>query len=346
MPDPTCAGLMPRVPVGAALAAVAVVLSGCASATESEGVTERPTPSAAAPALSPTPSPGEPVRSPAATPAPTPTSPLDVDISSLREVVDLLAGQLGPREATSRQFLRASRFVERRLDDLGYDVSTQPVPVPAGTSWGVDVPAGESVNVVAVAPGTNLARPHLVVGAHLDTVPQAPGGVDNASGISVVLEVARLAMVERPPQPVVFVAFGAEEPRGPGDDLHHFGSQAYVASLPPDQRDALIGAIAVDSVGISGGGVPVCTADVGPDPFTQAVRQAVRQADVPLRPCANRTSDHWSFVRDSLDGTRIGLAGAEEYAEYHSADDVAQIVRGRPLVQAAEAVWAAVSRDW
>ena len=270
----------------------------------------------------------------------------EVDSSSMREVVDLLAGTLGPREATSRAFARAARLVERRLSDLGYEVTTQPFPVPAGTSWGVPVPAGESVNVVAVAPGTDLSQPHLVVGAHLDTVPQAPGAVDNASGVSVVLEAARLAMVRPPPQPVVFVAFGAEEPRGPGDDLHHFGSQAFVASLPPEQRSALVGAIAVDSVGISDGGVPVCTADVGPDPFTPAVRQALRRADVPLRPCTSRTSDHWSFVRDGLDGTRIGLAGVDEYAQYHSAADVPDVVRDRLLTQAADAVWAAISRAY
>ena len=31
--------------------------------------------------------------------------------------------------------------------------------------------------------------------------------------------------------PVVFVAFGAEEPRGPADDEHHFGSRTYVRRL-------------------------------------------------------------------------------------------------------------------
>lgn len=282
----------------------------------------------------------------AASPTATPEPAAEVDRESLLDVVDALAAELGPREATGRAFARAARLVERRLSDLGYDVTTQPVPVPAGTSWGVDVPAGESVNVVAVAPGANLAEPHIVVGAHLDTVPQAPGGVDNASGVSVVLEVARLAMVDPPPQPVVFVAFGAEEPRGPGDDLHHFGSQAFVAAMPPRQRAALIGAIAIDSVGISRTGVPVCSANDVPDPFTEAVRRAMRQADVPMRPCTNRTSDHWSFVRTGLDGSRIGLAGTDEYAEYHSGADVADVVGGRPLVQAAKGVWAAISRPW
>ncbi|MGA7689474.1 MAG: M28 family peptidase [Jiangellales bacterium] len=338
---------MDRLHVGIAVAAAGLLAAGCTTSTEPSAGPEPAVRALDSPA--PTPSPtrdNAATNEAAASPTTTPEPAAEVNRSSLLDVVDGLAAGLGPREATSRAFARAARLMERRLSDLGYDVTTQPVPVPAGTSWGVDVPAGESVNVVAVAPGTNLAEPHIVVGAHLDTVPQAPGGVDNASGVSAVLEVARLAMVDPPPQPVVFVAFGAEEPRGLGDDLHHFGSQAYVAAMPPNQRAALIGAIAIDSVGISRTGVPVCSADEAPDPFTQAVRQALRQADVPLRPCTNRTSDHWSFVRNGLDGTRIGLAGTDEYAEYHSGADVADVVRGRPLVQAAEGVWAAISRPW
>ena len=36
--------------------------------------------------------------------------------------------------------------------------------------------------------------------------------------------------------PVVLVAFGAEEPRGPTDDDHHYGSRAYVDALAAAQR--------------------------------------------------------------------------------------------------------------
>ncbi len=263
----------------------------------------------------------------------------------MREVVDTLAGEIGPREGTSESFARAADLVEQTLADLGYDVTRQAVPVPAGNSWGVPVPAGESENVVAAPTGADLSQPHLVVGAHLDTVPQAPGGVDNASGISVVLEVARLATLQEPEVPVVFVAFGAEEPRGPGDDLHHFGSQAYVAAMPAQQRDALIGALAVDSVGVSATGVPICSA-TGADAFTDAVRDRAAAAGAPVRACENRTSDHWSFVRNGLDGTRIGLAGQAEFAEYHSPADVPAVVSDDLLAEAAQAVWGAVSASW
>ena len=78
--------------------------------------------------------------------------------------------------------------------------------------------------MVAAPVGFDPREPYVIVGAHLDTVPQAPGAEDNASGVSVLMELSRMAVVEPPATPTVFVAFGAEEPRGAGHDWHHFGS--------------------------------------------------------------------------------------------------------------------------
>jgi Zn-dependent M28 family amino/carboxypeptidase len=264
-------------------------------------------------------------------------------VGAAQRTIARLARDIGPREATSPSFERAARFVERRLVDLGYTVRDQSFTVPAGTSWGVPVPSGQTRNVVAVAPGTDRDQPHLVVGAHLDTVPQAPGAVDDASGIAIVLEIARMARLQPPPYPVVFVAFAAEEPRGPGDDLHHFGSQEYVRQLTPAQRRGLIGAVAIDSVGVSRD-VPVCSATETPGAFVRGVRTAVRDAGLPVRSCVNRTSDHWSFVRNGLAGVRVGLAGTQEYAEYHSARDTVDVVDPAALATAGQAVWAALQR--
>jgi Zn-dependent M28 family amino/carboxypeptidase len=96
-------------------------------------------------------------------------------------------------------------------------------------------------------------------------VPQAPGAEDNASGIAVLLELARMFGPPggaRAGLPVVLVAFGAEEPRGDGDARHHYGSRAYVASLPAAHRAALRGMVSIDRVGV-GRVVPVCTANAG-----------------------------------------------------------------------------------
>jgi Zn-dependent M28 family amino/carboxypeptidase len=81
-------------------------------------------------------------------------------------------------------------------------------------------------------------------------VPQAPGAEDNASGVAVLLELAWMAAREEPRLPVVFVAFAAEEPRGDGDAMHHFGSRVYVNRMPARERRALRGMVSLDRVGV------------------------------------------------------------------------------------------------
>ncbi len=58
--------------------------------------------------------------------------------------------------------------------------------------------------------------------------------------------------------PVRFIAFGgAEEPRGSGDRLHHFGSQYYVAQLGGDTARSVKAMVALDRVGAPGPAVPI-----------------------------------------------------------------------------------------
>ena len=204
---------------------------------------------------------------PAPPPAPSPSASPPVEAANVSTAVGAvrhLAGRIGPRTATGPAYRRAARWVSGRLGRLGYTVRLQEVRVPGGVSWGVPVPAGTSVNVVAVPPGVSLTSPHLVVGAHLDTVPQAPGAEDNASGVGVLLTVAEAVAGRRTRLPVVFVAFGAEEPRGGTDADHHYGSRAYVDRLGPARREAVRGMVSLDRVGV-GTVLPVCSAGAGPD---------------------------------------------------------------------------------
>lgn len=252
------------------------------------------------------------------------------------DTVRRLAGDIGPREATTASFRRAADMVAQRLRGLGYDVRRQRLSVPAGESWGIPVPAGGTANVVAALAGFDATSPHVVVGAHLDTVPQAPGAEDNASGVAVLLELARLSAGVRLPTPVVFVAFAAEEPRGPGDDDHHFGSQAYVAAMGPAERDALVGMVSLDRVGV-GREVPVCTGGLTPLTIATALLRTAQRAGIAARPCENRTSDHWSFEKAGLRAARLG---GTDYAEYHSSRDVPSVVSAAQLDRVGRLLWA------
>jgi Zn-dependent M28 family amino/carboxypeptidase len=252
-----------------------------------------------------------------------------------------LAKDIGPREATSAAFYEAVELVQERFDDLGYSTTRQGVRAPAGVSWGVPVDAGRSVNVVADPPDLDPKASHLVVGAHLDTVPQAPGAEDNASGVAVVLELARLATRAETRLPVRFVAFGAEEPRGEGEAWHHFGSKRYVDLLDARGRRAMAGMVSLDRVGVSASAVPVCTGGTGSTAVQRAVLRAAKSVDVAAESCVNTGSDHYSFELRGMPAARVG---GVSYSEYHSEADLPRVVDPDQLDRAARVTWAWLAR--
>jgi Zn-dependent M28 family amino/carboxypeptidase len=178
--------------------------------------------------------------------------------------------------------------------------------------------------------------PFLIIGAHLDTVPQAPGAEDNASGVGVMLETARLAAHAATRHPVVFVAFAAEEPRGTGDERHHYGSRAMVAGLSSAERRSLTGMVALDRVGV-GRAVPICHGGLGSADVVRSLQRGARSAGVATRSCGvNRSSDHWSFEQAGLPAARIG---STPYAQYHSARDRPPVVEPAQLGRVGRLLW-------
>jgi Zn-dependent M28 family amino/carboxypeptidase len=81
---------------------------------------------------------------------------------------------------------------------------------------------GAHRNVVATPRGWG-SRPVTLLAAHYDTVPDCPGADDNASGLAVMLECARVLGELDAERSVAFVAFNAEE-----DGL--VGSRDFVAN--------------------------------------------------------------------------------------------------------------------
>lgn len=327
-----------------AAAAAGIALSACStgppagaptppppSGTAGTTVTPGPSGSSGGPTSAPTTQspPGPPTGSGGA-PAPSTgqgtTAPARGSFDAARAVADVrfLAGRIGPRLATGPAFRRAGRVVERHLRTLGYDVRREIFHVPAGSSWGVPVRAGRSFNVVAEPDGFDPDRPHVVLGAHLDTVAVAPGAEDNASGVAVLLELARVlgGVSSASRLPVVLVAFGAEEPRGTGDDLHHFGSQHHVRALSPARRESLRAMVSLDRVGV-GRSVPVCTGPLSPSGAQRALLRTAERVDVPAHACENTASDHWSFEKA---GFTVARLGSTSYAAYHSAEDLPGVV--------------------
>jgi Zn-dependent M28 family amino/carboxypeptidase len=107
----------------------------------------------------------------------------------------------------------------------------------------------QSPNVIGVLRGTDpaLRDEYVVISAHLDHLGIAEpvngdaiynGAVDNASGVAVLIELARMFAAAAPRRSILFIAVTGEEPGLIGSD--------YFAQHPTVPRDALVADINVD----------------------------------------------------------------------------------------------------
>lgn len=155
-------------------------------------------------------------------------------VSGERAHADVRAiAALGARPAGSATERRAAALVEARFRSLGYRVVTQRVPLPRG---------GASRNVVALPRGPIRA----VVTAHVDGVSEGPAANDNASGVAVMLELAR---VLRGADGVLFAALGAEE-RVETDSRIHLGSARLARGFSAAGKRRIRIAVNLDMVGV------------------------------------------------------------------------------------------------
>ena len=145
-----------------------------------------------------------------------------VDPSRLWKHVEILAGEReGERD---RSFTRD--YISKQLQTLGFSPELQPFE--------------RGINVFAERKGTDLNSGAILVAAHYDTVPKSPGADDNATGVAVVLEVARL-LGSRTTSRTLQVAFFDREEIGLLGSLAFTGSAARLKNLQ--------GAIVLDMVG-------------------------------------------------------------------------------------------------
>ena len=102
---------------------------------------------------------------------------------------------------------------------------------------------GESVNVIAETPGGDPSRT-VVIGAHLDSVPDGPGINDNGSGSGGILEIAEVyaAQDRTPRNKLRFMWYGAEE-------IGLIGSTKYVESLTQEEKDDILVMLNFDMIG-------------------------------------------------------------------------------------------------
>lgn len=183
-----------------------------------------------------------------------------------------------------------------------------------------------------------LGSGEIVVGAHYDTVPGSPGADDNASGVSVLLELARLL----PDRKIRFVAFANEEaPYFLGEEMGSYvyarergkgvramfslemlgyyddapGSQSYPAPLGlfyPDRADfiAFVGDL---------GAFGLVRRSIGA--FRRHAKFPSEGLAAPSMIPGVSWSDHWSFRKHGVPAIMVTDTAFYRYPHYHLPSD-------------------------
>ena len=121
---------------------------------------------------------------------------------------------------------RTRTYITNELRKLGWNPKLERFP--------------QGVNIFAERKGTQETTGAILIAAHYDTVFKSPGADDNASGIAVILEIARLLGKTSTPRTLQLAFFDKEE-------AGLLGSLAFAAQ--PQHIKNLQGVIVMDMVG-------------------------------------------------------------------------------------------------
>lgn len=251
-----------------------------------------------------------------------------ISADSLLAVVEFLAAH-ETRRFTSQGAASTVSYITRRLTGLGIPVEHNYVNVKDRLGNSVVV-----TNVLADLSGAGFDLNTLLVCAHYDSRAKdwrepAPGADDNASGVAVLLETARvLAKGGRRPS-VTLAFFGGEE-----DSL--LGSKAF-AENALDDHPGLRGVVNVDMVGYDEYGPMDAVLFCDPQSIPLAgelVASAARSTRLVIDTTivSSGNSDHVSFWRKGLPAVSI-WEGYDHNPYHNTILDTPEILTPRFLVE-------------
>lgn len=243
--------------------------------------------------------------------------------------VQQLSDVIGTRGAGSVGEGRAAGYIAGQFAASGLDVRIQSFPV-----WVANEP-GWSANVIATLPGADPGYGTLYLGAHYDSVDfgifHSPGANDNAGGVAVLLELARLLAAQPLRATVVFIAFGSEE-------AGLVGSQAFVRRITGRERVLALGMLNLDCIGV-GDRLSISTLP-GADPSLRdrALAAAAQHGVTVVDTAGWGRSDQASFVAAGIPAAFFETRGTDGGCgpDYHKPTDTSATLDPANLARAAE----------
>jgi len=198
-------------------------------------------------------------------------------------------------------------------------------------------------NVVAILPGSDPARAaeSLVIGAHYDHLGRGengantddrgrihPGADDNASGVAVLLELARVLADKPRPRSIVFVTFTGEE-------TGRLGSRYFIQNATRYPPDKMIAMINLDTVGRLGERPLLALGAGSAEEWVHILRGAGYVTGAQVKPVADDigSSDQTSFIEAGVPAVQL-FSGA--HADFHRPGDTADRIDAAGLVTTAQ----------
>jgi len=123
--------------------------------------------------------------------------------ANLKKHVVKLCDEIGERNYVYYASLEeAADYIASEFKRYGYDLQLQ----------SYDIEGRDYQNIIATKKGNKRPEEVVIIGAHYDSVIGSPGANDNGSGVSALLELARLSSGMETGRTIKFIAFVNEEP--------------------------------------------------------------------------------------------------------------------------------------
>lgn len=213
---------------------------------------------------------------------------------------------ISPRKFDTDGEIAALNFLKNKLEEYGYIADIQNFPGykqdmnSTYVKYNIDYFKSNPYNSESLGTGRNLigkmanhnnTKKTILLTAHYDTTAGNIGVIDNGTGVSVILEVARQLRKYDSTLNIEIVLFSAEE-------YFRSGSRFFVSSLTDDEKKNIIGCINVDMVGEQGAEKFVIKANTGEHNILSLMMND--QLDKPLPILAAGTSDDLSFYLNKI----------------------------------------------
>lgn len=229
----------------------------------------------------------------------------EVNSFYLQESLAMLSA--APRPAGSRGEDLAARYIQRMLKDYGYQVNRQRFRERTEHETVI------GTNVVAVRPADDPDADILLICCWHDSAPDSPGAGNNASGVSVFLETARILSGIPTDTEVRFVSLSAHEK----DAL---GARIYTKSLSKREKERLTGVITIGPCGSLDCESTVLGTQDGKDTML---------GDLLKSAAAQITDESWSYVRHA--GMENGIFASYEIPAVEIGQEQESFADGTPL---------------